>query len=141
MERPGDGDEVVYSPVGVNVTVSCTVRSTSLFWVIDGVSYSVALPELSSRGIFLQQPTSSTGTVMSSLFVFGEICNSCSNTETSICCQTLVQGRPIEACTTLRVYGKTYIPLKMKLCRIILCRATFTTGEPNHSLHWKLKFS
>ena len=51
---PGDGEEFVYSPVGVNATIQCGVNSTVLTWYIDELSLAdpVQRPVLHSRGIF-----------------------------------------------------------------------------------------
>ena len=35
IERPGDGEDFVYSPVGDNATIYCAVNNTILFWNID----------------------------------------------------------------------------------------------------------
>ena len=33
LVAPGDGEEFVYSPVGVNATLQCAVKNTILTWV------------------------------------------------------------------------------------------------------------
>ena len=101
LERPGDGDEVIYSPVGVSVTLNCVVRGSILYWGINGDYYDESEPEVTSRGIFLQAPTTISADIeMSSLTVIGNI----SNNNLSICCQVLVQRELMDACTTLMIY-------------------------------------
>ena len=60
--RPGDGEEFVHSPVGVNATLHCTVNNTLLEWEIDGYTLDSAVrgPQLNSRGIFQSGPTTSS---------------------------------------------------------------------------------
>ena len=89
--RPGDGEESVYSPVNVNVTLHCAVSNTNLERDVDGLSFDsdVQRPQLHLRGIFK--------------IVFGsrEL-----NNNTRICCQSFVDELR-ETCTTLIiVYGK-----------------------------------
>ena len=39
LERPGNGQAFVYSPVNVNITFHCAVNHTSnLVWVDDGLA-------------------------------------------------------------------------------------------------------
>ena len=55
IESPGDGEEFVYSPVGVNATLNCAVNSTILTWSIDDRLTFESLAqklELHSRGIY-----------------------------------------------------------------------------------------
>ena len=106
MVRPGDGEEFVYSPVGVNATLHCAVNNTIFEWVVDGLTLDspVQGPQLNSRGIFQSGPTtSSDGVTSSSVIVFGsrEL-----NNNTRICCRRQFFVNEFkENCTTLIVYG------------------------------------
>ena len=111
LVSPGDGEEHVYSPVGVNATLHCAVNNTNLEWDVDGLAFDsdVQRSQLHLRGIFRSGPTtSSDGVTSSSVIVFGsrEL-----NNNTGICCQSFVNGLK-ENCTTLIVYGKanTFLP-------------------------------
>ena len=105
LVSPGDGEEFVYSPVGVNATLHCAVNNTILEWDVDGLAFvsDVQRPQLHSRGIFQSGPIKSADVVSSSsVIVFGsrEL-----NNNTRICCQSFVNELK-ENCTTLIVYGK-----------------------------------
>ena len=54
LVSPGDGEEFVYSPIGVNATLHCAVNSTNLLWVIDMRNFDVNIERdsLHSRGIY-----------------------------------------------------------------------------------------
>ena len=104
IESPGDCEEFVYSPVGVNATLHCAVNSTILTWFIDGTLTFDSLAqklELHSRGIYQSGPTTSMdGITVSDVTVYG---NS-ENNNRRICCQSFVNGLK-ENCTTVIIYG------------------------------------
>ena len=103
---PGDGEEFVYSPVGVNATLQCAVNGTTLTWIVDGLSLAdpVQRPVLNSRGIFQSRPTASVdGVTASSLTVIG---NRELKNNRRICCQVFANEFK-ENCTTFVLYGKT----------------------------------
>ena len=108
--RPGDGEEFVYSPVGVNATIHCAVNNTNLGWAIHvddnyqlAFGNPVQIPDLDSRGIFQnEQSTSLDGVRSSSVIVFG---SRQENNNIRICCLTNQNGLK-ENCTTLLLYGK-----------------------------------
>ena len=105
LVSPGDGEEFVYFPVGVNATLHCAVNNTNLAWVIDGLSLDnrVQGAELHSRGIFQNElALPSNGVMSSNVTVFGrrEI-----NNNLRICCQSYVNGIK-ENCTILILYGR-----------------------------------
>ena len=111
LVRPGDGNEHVYFPVGVNATLHCAVNNTNLAWDVDGLALDspVQGSQLNSRGIFQSEPIiSSDGVTSSTVIVFDsrELINN-----TRICCQIFVNELK-ETCTTLIVYGKvnTFLP-------------------------------
>ena len=58
LVRPGDGEEIEYSPVNVNATLHCAVNNTNLAWEVDGLAldHPVQRPQLNSRGIFQSGP-------------------------------------------------------------------------------------
>ena len=39
MVKPGDGEEVVHSPIGVNATLHCAVNNTNIAWSINAMTY------------------------------------------------------------------------------------------------------
>ena len=104
IESPGDGEEFVYSPVGVNATLHCAVNSTILAWSIDDrltFESLVQKVELHSRGIYQSGPTTSTdGITVSDVTVYGDS----ENNNIRICCQSFVNGLK-ENCTTVIIYG------------------------------------
>ena len=117
LVRPGDGEEFVYSPVGVNTTLQCAVNNTILTWVVDTMlnfDSPVQRLVLNSRGIFQSRSTTSVdGITASSVTVIG---NRELNNNTRICCQVFANELK-ENCTTLVIYGKVIIILfKIQLC-------------------------
>ena len=54
MVSPGDGEEFVYSPIGVNATRHCAVNNTNLEWEISGFNFASHFDKnhLQSRNIF-----------------------------------------------------------------------------------------
>ena len=107
LVSPGDGEELVYSPVEVNATIHCSVNNTMLAWEVDGLNFDNEFKrnELHSRGIFKNEPIlSSNGVTASNLTVFGDIDM---NSNTRVCCESLVRGRKSirQNCTTLIIYG------------------------------------
>ena len=101
---PGDGEEFVYSPVGVNATLHCAVNSTILTWSIDDrLTFENPAQKLvlDSKEIYRSGPTISTdGIMVSSVTVYGKS----ENNNTRICCQTNVNGLK-ENCTTVIWYN------------------------------------
>ena len=113
MERPGDGEQVVYSPVGVNATLYCVVQATNLFWGVNGNSYNTESEfSLNPRGIYFKiMPTTSAGITESYIKVFG---NKEVNNNISICCRS-INGEVLErACTILIIYGMLYVCMVAK---------------------------
>ena len=106
LVRPGDGEEFVYSPVGVNALLHCTVNNTNLFWVVDELNFDLEFDRtvLHSRGIFRSPPTSQ-GIMRSELTVYGNVET---NNNTKVCCRSFfVLGQNAEeCCITLLIYGK-----------------------------------
>ena len=105
LVRPGDGKEFVYSPIEVNATIHCVVNHTNvLVWTIDGFSLESEnlRPLLNSRGIFQTGITNSSGIVQSAVTVLG---NREVNNDIEICCQSVVNTKLNESCTTLMLYG------------------------------------
>ena len=106
IERPGGGEDFVYSPVDVNATFHCAVNNTILFWDIDMLFFDNAIHGgiLNSREIFQsEQVTSSDGVTRSNVTVFGSLMD---NNNTRICCQSLVGNEVYQNCTTLILYGR-----------------------------------
>ena len=101
--RPGDGEELFYSPAGVNATLQCSVSSTILWWTINGELYTDLAPELHSRGILLSTTVPHRGTRTSYIRILG---NSSLNSNISICYQSAVQNEIRKACTALIIYGR-----------------------------------
>ena len=101
--RPGDGEEFVYSPVGVNTTLHCAVNNSNLEWEVDGFNFESHFDRnhLQSRNIILFQESTTTirGITKSSIKIFGNVNI---NNGTMICCQTDALRK---FCTTLIVYG------------------------------------
>ena len=115
---PGDGEEFMYSPVGVNATIHCAVNSTILEWTIhvgdSDLSFSnrAEKPDLDLRGIFQSGlSTSADGIRSSSVILAG---SRQKNNDTKICCQSNLNGLK-ENCTTLVLYGKVNTKLLMNL--------------------------
>ena len=105
LVRPGDGEEFVYSPIDVNATIHCVVNHTNvLLWTIDGFSLESEnlRPVINSRGIFQTGITNSSGIIESNVTVLG---NKEMNNNTRICCQSVMNAKLEESCTTLRLYG------------------------------------
>ena len=104
IESPGDGEEFVYSPVGVNATLHCAVNSSILAWFIDDTLTFGNLAqrlELRYRGIYQSGPTTSAdGITVSSVTVYGDS----ENNNIRFCCQSFVNGLK-ENCTTVIIYG------------------------------------
>ena len=38
LVSPGDGEQFVYSPIGVDAALHCAVNNTILTWIVDGLS-------------------------------------------------------------------------------------------------------
>ena len=105
LVRPGDGEEFVYSPIDVNATIHCVVNHTKVpSWTIDGFSLESEnlRPVINSRGIFQTGITNSSGIVESAMIVLG---NREVNNNTRICCQSAMNTKLKESCTTLILYG------------------------------------
>ena len=106
---PGDGEEFVYSPVGINATIHCALNSTILGWAIHidnqvlSFSHLAQKPDLDTRGIFQSEETTLSDSVRSSTVIVNG--SRLENNNTRICCQTNVNGLK-ENCTTLVLYGK-----------------------------------
>ena len=102
--RPGEGEELVFYPVEVNVTIHCAVNNTNLVWNVDGLvsGFELTKPVLHSRGIYQSTTTSSERLMKSILTVFGNIEL---NNNSKICCQSLVGLELRDACTILIIYG------------------------------------
>ena len=106
LERPGNGQTFVYSPVNMNITLHCAVNHTSsLLWDVDGLALdSEGLrPVLQSRRIFQNGQTDTSGVRESSVTVFGdpEL-----NNNIRICCQSVINSKIEKTCVTLILYGK-----------------------------------
>ena len=107
MIKPGDGEEFVFYPVEVNVTIHCAVNNTNLVWDVDGLVTDSELtsPVFHSRGIFQSTTTSSEKVTKSNLIVFGNVEL---NNNSRICCQSLVGLKLRESCTTLIIFGMVH---------------------------------
>ena len=106
LVRPADGDDYVYSPIEVNVTLQCIVNNTHLEWYIDMLTFAseIQRSKLESRKIFQFAPvTSADGLTMSTVIAFGSLTL---NNHSRVCCQTLILTVVKEVCTTLIVYGE-----------------------------------
>ena len=107
MERPGDGEDLVYSPVDVNATYHCAVNNTHILWVVNTLAFDSPTHRrtLHSRQIFqVEAVTSSDGITRSSVTVFG---NLAVNNNSRICCQSQLEDNEfVTNCTTLILYGK-----------------------------------
>ena len=114
LVRPGDGEEFVYSPVGVNATLHCAVNNTDLEWEIDGFNFESLFDRnhLQSRNIFQESTTTLLGITRSSVKVFGNVNT---NNGTMICCR---RDALREFCTTLIIYG-IMIPLLIMIISMI----------------------
>ena len=104
LVRPGDGENFVYSPVGVNVTLHCAVNDTKLSWVVDGLNFNVQEEKelLHLRGIFQTPSTPMEGITKSTVTVFSD-----ESRNIKVCCR-FVTTKLNEACTTVSIYGKEY---------------------------------
>ena len=106
LERPGNGQPYVYSPVNVNITLHCAVINTlSLVWEVDGLALDSQGQRqvLQSRRIFQNGPIDTSGVRKSNVTVFGD---SELNNNIRICCQSLINLNIEETCVTLILYGK-----------------------------------
>ena len=103
LVRPGDGEEFVYSPFGINATLNCIVNNTNLAWIVDMFRFEVELEGdlLYSRGIS-QTSGISEGIMESVVNVSGSMKR---NNNTHICCRSIVKSVDKQACTTLIIYG------------------------------------
>ena len=107
MVRPGDGNEIVYSPIHVNATLHCVLDGPFLLWLVDGLNF-VSRNEkamLNLREIFEITESSSKSLTSSTLTVYGDIQR---NNNISICCET----REDSSCTTLIIYG-----ISLQICQ------------------------
>ena len=90
LVAPGDGEEFVYSPIGVNITLQCAVNNARLVWIIDNsLLFEVQGSILDSRRIFLNETYTSDGVTISSITIFA---NREVNNNTRICCQMNVNA-------------------------------------------------
>ena len=107
LERPGDGEDFVYSPVDVNATFHCAVNNSHILWVVSMLAFDSISQKrtLESRQIFQTEPVTSTdGVTRSSVTVFG---NLTLNNNSRICCQSQLENNEfVIKCTTLLLYGK-----------------------------------
>ena len=102
LERPGDGENFVYSPVDVNATFLCAVNNTHILLVVNMLAFDSLSHRrtLFSRQIFRAEAvTSSDGVTRSSVTVFG---NLDVNNNSRICCQSQLENNEfVTQCTTL----------------------------------------
>ena len=137
IESPGDGEEFVYSPVGINATLHCAVNSTILAWFIDDrLTFENPSQKLvpHSRGIYQSGPTTSmNGLKVSSVTVYGDS----ENNNIRICCQSFVNELQ-ENCTTLVIYGiKSMFVKILNYVYIIYYRSAITTNTSICSKCWR----
>ena len=113
LARPGDGEEFVYSPVGINATLHCAVNNTNPEWEIDGFNFESHFDRnnLQSRSIFRKITTTLRGITRSSVKVFGDVNT---NNGTMICCWVDARRK---LCTMLIIYD---IMILLKRCHILL---------------------
>ena len=105
LVSPGGGRDYIYSPIGENATLECTVSSDDLSWEVDDLHFESYSTILNERGIIQsanEQTTSSEG-LSSVLLVLG---NMAENNDSKVCCLTLVRRSLADICTTLIIYGK-----------------------------------
>ena len=95
----------MYSPVGVNTTLHCTVDNTHLSWKIDQMRFNgeVEAAILELRGIYKLGTTTSNGMTTSSVLVAGKIAK---NNATMACCDSIFNKATQKSCTTIVIYGK-----------------------------------
>ena len=114
LERPGDGENFVYSPVDVNTTFLCAVNNTHILWVVNTLAFDspTNTRTLHSREIFQAEAvTSSDGVTRSSVTVFG---NLAVNNNSRICCQSQFEYNKFATqCTTLVLYSKLLNLIKL----------------------------
>ena len=106
LVRPGDSEEFVYSPVGVNATLHCVVNNTNLSWLVARLNFNVAQERgsLHSRWIFQTPSIRIEGITELTVTVFGDE----SNNNTEVCCRFFETSTAElnEACTTIVIYCK-----------------------------------
>ena len=105
LTQPGEGEKVVYVPVGHNATLTCAVSGIVLLWEVGGFRFGESSAELHRREIFQSQLTNSSNVLSSTLSVFG----SDTNHEANICCLSRMsetQSSLEMCCTVLSVYSK-----------------------------------
>ena len=106
LEWPGNGENSVYSPVGVNITFNCAVNNTNLFWVIDRL---VLNSSFQSEHVQVTSCSEcSDGVIRSSVTVLG---SSVVKSNSRICCQShyimsFFMKRTSRTCTNLILYGE-----------------------------------
>ena len=127
LVSPGGGRDYTYSPVGVNATLECTVSSNDLSWEVDNLHFEGYSTILNKRGIYQSEQTASSEGLSSVLLVLG---NMTVNNGSEVCCQTLVRRSLADICTTLIIYGK-----KILLLRISTCCPDFCIAIPAHSVY------
>ena len=101
--KPGDGNNSVYSPINVNVTLHCVVDASSRpFWTVDGEEtiFTSTMTTLNARGIFIfEMIDMASDGISSNLTMYGN-----TNCNISICCA--LRNMEVQSCTTLIIYGK-----------------------------------
>ena len=109
LVSPGDGEEFVYSPIGVNATLHCAVNSTNLLWVIDMRNFDVNIERdsLHSRGIYRRPPIETSEGIMESVVTVSG--SKKRNNNTHICCRSYLGSEFEQACTILIIYGMVSI--------------------------------
>ena len=112
LVRPGDGEEFVYSPFGVNATLYCAVNNTNLLWVVDMLNFDVDIEResLNLRGIYRRLPTETSEGIMESVVTVSGRTKRNNNTH-YICCWSFLGSEieQVQACTTLIIYGMVNI--------------------------------
>ena len=112
LVSPGDGEEFVYFPVGVNATLHCAVNNTNLLWVVDMLNFDVDIEResLNSKGIYWRPPTETSEGIMESVVTVSG-CTKRDNNTHYICCRSFLgsEFEQVQACTTLIIYGMVSI--------------------------------
>ena len=126
LVRPGNGDTLVHSPIGVNATLHCVVYSSELEWSINGSNFASSLGgrQLHLRQIFPGPTMSLEGITTSSVIIFGDI----KNNGTMICCQVLLGEDLIKPCTVLIIYGMHNKYTLLKHCQSLCIHSKGCTG-------------
>ena len=97
--QPGEGEEVVYSPVGHNTTLTCVVSGIVLLWEVNGFRFVDFSTLLHRRGIFQSTLMNSSKVLSSTLSVLG----SDNNHDANICCLSRMSetGTSLEKCCSM----------------------------------------